>query len=209
MKTIIKSVLLFFIFLLSFLVWQSIQKPIRFNKEKEKRYRATIQRLKDIRTAQLAYFEVKGHFTGSFDSLLHFVKSDSIPIIKALGTVPDTLSEKEALKRSLIRRDTAYTKAIDSLFRPGYPIDSLPFVPFSGGKRFRMAATLLNAGSTVSDEPIKIPVFEASVLNRDLLKGLDNQLRINLDDEMIKFDKYPGLKVGSLVTNVNHQGSWE
>lgn len=209
MKLVIKIVLLAAVLVLGYLIWQSIDEPIKFERNKKKRYDATIQRLKDIRTAEIAFLAVNGRFTADFDSLIDFVKHDSIPMVKAVGSVPDTLTEKEALKMGIIRRDTSYVMTLDSLFSKGYAIDSLPIVPFTNGQRFVLGAKILEVGSKVNDATIKVPVFEAKVLNRVLLKGLNEQLRINLDDEMFKMDRYPGLKVGSLETNVNNAGNWE
>ena len=41
------------------------------------------------------------------------------------------------------------------------------------------------------------------------LKGLDDQLRINLNDQRRVQEKYPGLKVGSLTETNNNAGNWE
>ncbi len=209
MKLVIKTVLLIAIFVLSYFIWQSIDEPIQFKRHKKKRYKATIQRLKDIRTAEVAFFAVHGKYTGDFDTLVNFVKNDSIPIVKAIGSVPDDMTEKEALKKGIISRDTSYIGTLDSLYRDNYPIDSLPYVPYGGGAKFVLGAKVLEIGSKVNETVLKVPVFEAKVLNRVLLKGLNKQLRINLDDEAFKMDKYPGLKVGSLETNVNNAGNWE
>lgn len=209
MKQKIQAALFILVVILSFLVWRSIREPIEFNRQKEKRYKAVIQKLKDIRSVQLAYMHVNHRFTDNFDTLVHFVKTGYIPVVKALGSVPDTLSEAEALRMKLIVRDTLFVKVADSLFEQGYPVDSLPFVPFCKGERFKMKAGFLKVGSKNSETTIQLPVFEAKVANRILLKGLDEQLRINLDDEMINLGKYPGLQLGSLETIVNHSGNWE
>ncbi|NJO88821.1 MAG: hypothetical protein HC831_07580 [Chloroflexia bacterium] len=130
-------------------------------------------------------------------------------MVKAVGAVPEDMTEAEALKLGKIRRDTSYVGTLDSLFADGYQIDSLPYVPYTHGEKFVLGAKILEVGSKVNSTTLKVPVFEAKVLNRVLLRGLNEQLRINLDDESFKMDKYPGLKVGSLETNVNHAGNWE
>ncbi len=209
MKLVIKTVLLIAIFILSYFIWQSIDEPIQFKRNKKKRYKATIQKLKDIRTAEEAFFAVHNRYTGDFDSLVNFVKNDSIPIVKAIGSVPDDMTEKEALRLGKISRDTSYIGTLDSLYCDNYPIDSLPYVPYTNGQKFVLGAKVLEVGSKVNETVLKVPVFEAKVLNRVLLKGLNKQLRINLDDEAFKMDRYPGLKVGSLETNVNNAGNWE
>ena len=56
---------------------------------------------------------------------------------------------------------------------------------------------------------VQVPLFEAAMPYKALLKGLDNQLRINLDDDRIKSDRYPGLKVGSVSAPNNNAGNWE
>jgi len=64
-------------------------------------------------------------------------------------------------------------------------------------------------GSSLGESTLKVPVFEAKVPNRILLNGLNRQMRINLDDEALKMDRYTGLKVGSLEQNINNAGNWE
>ena len=43
-----------------------------------------IEQLKDIRKAQNAYKDVNNKYTGSFDTLISFIKSDSMPMIKSI-----------------------------------------------------------------------------------------------------------------------------
>lgn len=209
MKIVINVILFVVIIVFSYLLWSNIDEPIQFEKAKKKRYNVAIQKLKDIRTAELAYQAVNGEFTGSFDTLIDFVKNDSIPMVRAIGAVPDSLTEKKALELGIISRDTSFVSTLDSLFEDGYAIDSLRFVPFSQEVEFTLGAKILEVGSKVGESTLKVPVFEAKVQNRVLLKGLNRQQRINLDDEQIKMDKYIGLKVGSLEQNINNAGNWE
>jgi len=209
MKIAIKLVLTTVIMLLAYFLWTSISKPIAFENLKTKRYKASIKKLKDIRTAQLAYLAVNAKYASSFDTLINFVKNDSIPMVKAIGSVPDSLTEKEALKLKIISRDTSYVSTLDSLFSKDYVIDSLAYIPYTKGDKFFMDAAILHIGSKVSGSTLNIPVFEAKALNETILQGLNDQYRINLDDEALKMDKYPGLKVGSLITNINNAGNWE
>ena len=92
----------------------------------------------------------------------------------------------------------------DTLFnnRPDFRIDSLAFIPFSGDSLIMDSAV-----KTVSG--VKVPLFEACMPYRSLLKGLDNQLRINLDAEREDTGRYPGLKVGSISAPNNNAGNWE
>ena len=201
------------IIVLAYLLWESIQKPIRFNKERDKREAATIQRLKDIRRAQLAYKAEYDRFTGDFDTLINFLENDSFRVVKAIGSVPDSMiealgsrikAERQALRDGLISRDTIKLSVKDSLFTPNFYIDSLRYVPFTDGKKFDMAAGVLETGSKVA-----VRVFEAKVPYDVLLAGMDRQLVINYKETREKITGYPGLKVGSLTEATNNAGNWE
>ncbi len=204
MKKVIEFVLFIAIILMGYFLYESIQKSIRFNREKDKRYQATIQRLKDIRKAQVAYKSRYEKYTGSFDTLITFLKNDSFAVVKAIGEVPDTLTEKEALEKGMITRDTTFVSVKDSLFKKGYFIDSLQYIPYADNKKFSLGAGEIETGSKV-----KVKVFEASVKNKVLLHGLDEQLIINLNDRQMKITGFPGLKVGSLEEATNNAGNWE
>ena len=145
MKRVIQIVLLIAIIVLSYLLWESIQKPIRFNKEKARRENATVQRLKDIRSAQVAFKSEYDRYTGDFDTLVNFVKDGTFSVVKAIGSIPDSLieagmSETEAVKQGLISRDTVRIRVLDSLFYKGYPIDSMMYVPYTQEMRFELGA---------------------------------------------------------------------
>ena len=212
MKTVIQVVLLVGIIVLGYLLWESINKPIRFNKEKDRREAATIQRLKDIRNAQLAYRAEYNRFTGDFDTLISFLKTDSFRVVKAIGSVPDSMieelgrarAERQALRDGLISRDTIKLSVKDSLFTASYYIDSLRFVPFTETAQFEMAAGLLQTISKV-----QVRVFEVKVPYDVLLNGMDRQLVINYKETREKITGYPGLKVGSLTEATNNAGNWE
>jgi hypothetical protein len=212
MKTAIQVVLAVAIIVLGYLLWESINKPIRFNREKDRIEQATIQRLKDIRTAQLAYRSEHGRFTGDFDSLITFLKTDSFSVVQAIGSVPDSMIEEygnrkkaelQALKEGLISRDTIRLSVKDSLFQPGYYIDSLRYAPYTKGYQFELGAGTLEAGK------VAVRVFEAKVPYDILLSGLDRQLIINYKETREKITGYPGLRVGSLEEATNNAGNWE
>jgi len=210
MKTLFQIVLIAAALFLAFLIYRSIERPIEFKQALTTRYDATISKLKDIRKAELAYKDIYGKFTGSWDTLINFVKTDSLKLVKKYGMLTDSmidagLTEKTALKKGLIIRDTVKVSVLDSLFGKQYPIDKLNMVPVTDTvAQFHLGATIIQTGSG-----IKVPVFEAKVHNNTLLKNLDRQLVINMNDEKRTNDKYPGLKVGSLTETNNNAGNWE
>ena len=197
---------------LVYLVWDTIQDPIRFEKEKEARYAPTIQKLKDIRKAQIAYKDVNERFAGDWEKLINFVKTDSLPQIRKIGMLTDSmvaegLTEKDALRQGLIIRDTVKVSVLESLFGSDYPIDDLMIIPNSGGEKFTIDETILITGSGVA-----VPVFESKAHNKQILKELYpdyEQLIINLNEQRRANELYPGLKVGSTENPNNNAGNWE
>jgi hypothetical protein len=209
MRTAIQAVLILGILVLTYLLYESIMKPIRFNQERDVRYGKTIQRLKDIRTAQVAFKAENGLYTADFDSLITFIKSGNFRVVVKIGSLSDSLieagwNETKALKAGIIKRDTLLVPIRDSLFGKAYPIDSLKYVPFTTGEVFKLGTAVIETGSKV-----RVNVFEACVLNSVLLDGLDKQLVINFSDERKKLTGFAGLKVGSLEEATNNAGNWE
>lgn len=194
---IIAQVLLFFaIVALSYFIYAGVMKPINFDKEKITRYEEVVQRLKDIRTAQVSYKSVYGKYTSSLDTLIHFVKEDSFPVEYAEGSLDDSL----AVAMGLIVRDTFYVRVRDSIFHGNYSVDSLQYVPFTLGVKFEM-----QSGTIMTASKVEVQVFEASALNFDILNGMNRQLIINLND----YKEFPGLKVGDINEANNNAGNWE
>ena len=205
MKRVLQIGLLVINLFLVYLIVESIMKPIRFNKEKDAREKIAIERLKDIRTAEVAYKSKYNKYTGSFDTLINFLKVDSFDIKKNIGNFdPDAMTLKQAIRAGFIRVEVTKVSVKDSLFRKNYPIDSLKYVPFTGGRNeFEIGATVIKSGG------LDVPVFEVKVENNILLHGLDRQLIINYNDERLAKVKYKGLKVGSLIESNNNAGNWE
>ncbi len=210
MKTVIQIALIILAVVFAFLIYKSVERPIEFGKAKDARYDVTVERLKDIRKAQVAYRNVNGKFTGSWDTLINFVKTDSLPLVKKFGMLTDSmidagLTEAKALAQGLIIRDTIKISVLDTLFGKNYSIDQLKMIPVTDTvAEFHLGATIITTGSG-----IKVPVFEAKAHNNTILKNLDRQLVINLNDQRRTNEKYPGLKVGSLTEANNNAGNWE
>jgi hypothetical protein len=160
--------------------YRSVVEVIEFNEKKLANDRLVIQGLKDMRTAQLGYKEAFGGYTGNLEVLAEFVQKGHIPMIKAIGQVPDTLSELEALELGIIVRDTILAPALDSLFLSprvqdgrAYPFDPNTFTKAPSGAPFLLKAGVINSSGR------NVPVF----LVRDpqpMVKG-DTLLVGNMD----------------------------
>jgi hypothetical protein len=194
MKSVIQGVLFVVALLLVWLIYDSINSKIEFQKIAESRKAVVVERLKDIRTAQLSYKSEKGEYAKSFGQLINYIKSDSITYIKATGNVPDSLTEAKAVEMGIVIRDTFKVAVIDTLFARDYPIDSLPIVPFSNNETFKLSA------GEIEKNKVKVKVFEAFADYGKIFNGLD------LSNENVKLEE--GLRVGSM-TDATTTGNWE
>ncbi|WP_337125273.1 hypothetical protein, partial [Staphylococcus aureus] len=90
---------------------ETIAEPIRFEKEKNKRYAQVIERLKMIRTAQIAYRDAIGEFADDWESLVEITKNGQIKVVKVIGNPDDSLDILAG-----IRYDTIMVSIADSFF---------------------------------------------------------------------------------------------
>ena len=89
MKFAINAVLILMILGLVYLLVDSIQEPIEFQTEKERRSRVVIDKLQEIREAQRMHRDIRGVFANDFDSLIHVLRTDSFNLIALIGDPDD------------------------------------------------------------------------------------------------------------------------
>ena len=208
MKVTLKILLAAAVVLLTYLCYRSIMAPIEFNNEKEARENLIKQRLIDIRKAQIEYKNIHKVHAANFDELSKFLKEEKLPFLIKEGVLTDEqlekgMTEKEAVKKGLIRRDTVWVTAVDTLFGGNYNVDDMRNVP-GASVQFAMDTATLTSGSGYT-----VKVFQCGVLYDDYLGDLDKQLVYNLKDKAEKMGKYQGLRVGSLEEINNNAGNWE
>ena len=229
MNSILKKVLTYLILPLIIvgLTWaivQSVMEPVNFNKHRAYRESVAIQRLKDIRDLQVAYKNVNGKYSSTLDSLKLFYNEGKIKVVMQIGSKDDSLAMVNTtnLKKrnprikpeqmlelynqgqKLVFEIQNEIPVRDTLFngRTDFNVDSLAMIPFCGDSVI-MESTVKKVSG------VNVPLFEASMPYKSLLKGLDNQLRINLDAEQEDKGRYKGLQVGSVTQPNNNAGNWE
>jgi hypothetical protein len=200
MKKIFTIVILpLIIIALGYLIVKSLTAPINFKKEHKIRETLAVERLKDIRTLQTSYKTEFGKYAGSFDTLENFYNNGYITIVRQIGAFDDSL----AVAQGRVFRDSMDMAVKDTLLkRPGFVIDSLRWVPLVG-EEFELRATIKKVSG------VDVPLFEACTPFDVLLKGMDRQLIVNLNEERKITNRYPGLKVGSIDQPNNNAGNWE
>lgn len=196
-RTVIQIVLLLVIIVLAYLVYQSVNKPLQFNAAKDKKEALVIQDLKDIRSGQLIYKKMNDQYAKDFDTLMIFLREGVIPIVKKVADPEDTTF-------TMTINDTiGYIVVADSLYghRPHFVLDSLPWIP-GAGFMYNMDAGEVSKGG------LSVHVFEATAHYNEILKGLEEQMVVNLIKARKDIDRFPGLKVGSML-EPSTDGNWE
>ncbi|MBO4842101.1 MAG: hypothetical protein J5478_01840 [Bacteroidales bacterium] len=220
---------------LAFLLYRSINEPVKFNKERDQRLSVGIERLKDIRTLQVTFKDTYGHYAPVMDSLIDFYNNGKITIIQQIGSEDDSVAilHTEAVKKNfrnlkgdqmmqklyelyqngdehLIIRIPQLTAVKDTLFRnrPDFKVNELRYIPFSedeNGKR----DTVIMRSIVKQVSGVDVPLFEAQMPYWSILKGMDHQQIVNLVAEREDTGRYAGLMVGSIENANNNAGNWE
>lgn len=187
---------------LGFKVVQSIQAPIKFGNEQRDREKEVVQRLIDIRDAEVQYKQANRKYTASFDSLIQFCQVAEIPIVNIVPDPTDTTFTRT------INDTIGMISVMDSLFgqakRPGFNINDLRNVPFSNPT----TEFEIEAGMITRSGSIKVPVFEVRTPYEVYLNGMDQQRVNNAKAEKESINRYAGLKVGSME-EASTDGNWE
>lgn len=178
------------------LVWVligSIREPIAFKAEKDKRERAVVDKLIQIRQAQEAFRTIKEGFAPDFDSLSYVLKNDSFMIIKVIGDPDDPNFTGE------ITYDTSYSSAFDSIQAMNINLDSLRYVPFSSGTEFDIQADTITYQSTT------VEVVEVGVRRKYFMGRYADPRFAKYDNG---YDPNSYIKFGNMNAP-NLAGNWE
>ena len=188
-------------------IYSSINGPIKFNQVKNERYTKVINRLKDIRTAQIAHKDVNGFYANNFDSLVNFIDNGIFTVIEKRDSSYLEYNRTyriDMLKEIEIVDTLGFVSVKDSLFGFDNRYETMMYVPFSKNDdtKFELKAGFLNQNG------IDIPVFEALVKKRVILH--DQSLNLILKENQVQsVDGVNGasLKIGSM-DEVNTNGNW-
>jgi hypothetical protein len=188
-------------------IYDSINGPIKFNEEKNVRYAKVINRLKDIRTAQIAHRDVKGVFSNNFDSLIKFIDEGQFTLIEKRDSsfLEYDRTYRIDMLREIIVIDTLGTVPVkDSLFGTSLSYKNMAFIPIEGvdDQKFEIAAKVIDKNG------YKVPVFEVKVKKNVILFDKNKDL-IKQENETIAVDGVNGPEIilGSL-SNVSTNGNW-
>ena len=170
-----------------------------------------IDRIKDIRTAERAFKTKNQHFTGSFDSLIAFVLNDTLELERKIVDEDDSVAMAMLKKSGKKNVEKFKIAVIDTIFAPKkvsrQDVENFRYVPGTDNK----AQFILEAGVITTESKVVIPVVECRAPYKMFLDTVNyRQEVINLiDDEENNFNRYAGVKFGSMESGNNEAGNWE
>ena len=211
MKKLFQIILAVAIVGLVYVIYVQISTPIRFDKETKAKKAQVIDRIKDIRTAQRAFKSKYQHFTASFDSLSAFVLTDTLELEHKIVDEDDSAAMAMLKKSGKKNIEKFKIAVIDTIFAPKkvtrQDVENFRFIPGTGNK----AQFIMEAGIITTESKVVIPVVECRAPYKAFLDTVAyRQEVINLiDEEQNNFNRYPGVKFGSMDSGNNEAGNWE
>ena len=215
-KIIFNGIFWLLSFFIVFLIYNSVTGPIRFQKLKQQRLQVAVNKLQDIRNAQLAHKTIKGTYAATFEDLEKFIEAERFAIVerkdtsivdaaknRAYGITVGADGQGGYFKDIVVIDTLGYVSVKDSLFK-----DSDRYKRLNVVKIGDVVAKVTMKTGTIERNKLTIPVFEAKIVKRDVLKGLDSDM-IAKEDNIIGVDEINGKEIilGSLE-DINTNGNW-
>ena len=207
MKLGIQAALWILSIFFAYKIYDSINGPIKFNQVKNERFALVIDRLKDIRTAQIAHKDVKGQFSNNFDSLVKFVDEGIFTLIEKRDSSYleyDRTYRIDLLKEVIVVDTLGFVPVKDSLFKNNNSYKKMAYLPIDGleDSTFHIRAEIINKNG------YKVPVFEVKISKNVLLYDQNEDL-VKQENETVSVDGVNGPEIilGSL-NKVSTNGNW-
>lgn len=211
MKKLAQIILAVVIIALIYVIYVQISTPIRFEQELKTKKAQVIDRIKDIRTAERSFKSKYQRFTGSFDTLIAYVLNDTLELERKIVDEDDSVAMAMLKKSGKKNIEKFKIAVIDTIFAPKKltreDVENFRYIPGTDNK----AQFILEAGITTTESKVVIPVVECRAPYKMFLDTVNfRQNVINLiDDETNNFNRYAGVKFGSMEAGNNEAGNWE
>jgi len=205
-KRYIESVLWVLIIVFAFQVFNSVNAPIKFNEVKNERYLKVIDKLKDIRNAQIAYKSVNGVYSDSFEGLIKFIDTAQYTLIQKRDSSYmkyDRVYRIDMLKEVVVIDTLGFASVKDSLFGSSDRYKSMAEVPIDGvDQMFAIKADVIDKNG------YNVPVFEVRV-SKDAILFDQNKDLLKQEKALKSVDGVngPDLVLGSM-SEVSTNGNW-
>ena len=187
-------------------IYSSINGPIKFNQVKNDRYTQVIDRLKDIRTAQIAHKDVNGFYANNFDSLVSFIDNGIFTVIEKRDSSYLEYNRTyriDMLKEVEIVDTLGFVSVKDSLFGDNESYKMMAKVPIEGtDSEFSIKADIIDKNG------YQVPVFEVKV-KKDIVLFDQNKDLLDQEKKVVSVDAVNGSEIilGSM-SDVSTSGNW-
>jgi len=187
-------------------IYSSINGPIKFNQVKNDRYTQVIDRLKDIRTAQIAHKDVNGFYANNFDSLVSFIDNGIFTVIEKRDSSYLEYNRTyriDMLKEVEIVDTLGFVSVKDSLFGDNESYKMMAKVPIDGtDSEFSIKADIIDKNG------YQVPVFEVKV-KKDIVLFDQNKDLLDQENKVVSVDGVNGPEIilGSM-SDVSTSGNW-
>tara|TARA_B100000530_G_scaffold95034_1_gene58597 strand:+ start:862 stop:1518 length:657 start_codon:yes stop_codon:yes gene_type:complete len=187
-------------------IYSSINGPIKFNQVKNDRYTQVIDRLKDIRTAQIAHKDVNGFYANNFDSLVSFIDNGIFTVIEKRDSSYLEYNRTyriDMLKEVEIVDTLGFVSVKDSLFGENESYKMMAKIPIEGtDSEFSIKADIIDKNG------YQVPVFEVKV-KKDIVLFDQNKDLLDQENKVISVDGVNGPEIilGSM-SDVSTSGNW-
>ena len=203
---IIKLFLWLLIIFFAWKVYGSINGPIEFNKVKNERYLKVIDKLKDIRNAQIAYKSVNGIYSDNFEGLIKFIDTAQYTLIQKRDSSfleYDRTFRIDMLREVVVIDTLGFSSVKDSLFGNSDRYKNMSKVPIEGvDEIFKIKSDVIDKNG------YNVPVFEVRV-SKDVVLFDQNKDLLKQEKGLMSVDGVngPDIVLGSL-TEVSTNGNW-
>ena len=202
----IKLILWLLIIFFAWKVYGSINGPIEFNKVKNERYLKVIDKLKDIRNAQIAYKSVNGIYSDNFEGLIKFIDTAQYTLIQKRDSSfleYDRTFRIDMLREVVVIDTLGFASVKDSLFGNSDRYKNMSKVPIEGvDEIFKIKSDVIDKNG------YNVPVFEVRV-SKDVVLFDQNKDLLKQEKGLMSVDGVngPDIVLGSL-TEVSTNGNW-
>ncbi|MEG1555572.1 MAG: hypothetical protein RR356_02460 [Bacteroidales bacterium] len=222
-KTLFRILLIIVVLVLSILVLRSILRPEKFKLIYEERRDIIKERLMTIRAVEAVYKNEFKTYCSNIDSLVDFVQNGHVNVIKNVGEIPEGMTEADALKKGILKKETVAVPAKDRILETDANLNiesfkDFQYIPMADGKKFT-----IQTGS-IASKTYEIPVYCIDVPLDDILANIDKSItpkNTNVFTRFFNYIFYHGLAnevqyrvqygnitMGSL-TEASTSGNWE
>ena len=222
-KILFRLVMVVVILVLAVMVMRSIMRPEKFRNVYNERCELIKEKLITIRDIQAVYKNESKKYFADADSLADFATNGMVKIDKNVGEIPEGMSERDALKAGLLRKETVEISAMEKVMetdasRKPENFNNLQYVLGHDGPKFN-----IQTGS-IASKTYEIPVYMIVVPLDDILMDMDKAITPENSSALKKFinkifygglseetqyrSQYKDMVMGSL-TEASTSGNWE